>query len=122
MVFIELAQYASMLLSALIMVMGFIGAGLYHKAYYEMKKSPIILSVSLLLYAVALKFFFVSINYFAYFKDQQFMNGFLMAISLIPNVIMLLAVCNFVHQSVKTPDTKNKIEQAKQIKLSEVKK
>lgn len=121
MVFIELAQYASMLLSALVMVMSFIGAGLYHKAYFEMKKSPIILSVSLMLYAVAVKFFFVSVNYFAFFRDQQFMNQFLMAINLLPNVIMLLAICNFVHQSVKTPDTKAKIGQATS-KPSEVKK
>jgi hypothetical protein len=103
--FTTIGQFISLILSALILVTSIIAGSLYLKAYYQMKKTAIILSVSLMLYAIALKFMVTSMGYFFIFTQyQDYDPYFFNALNGFPNVILLLAVMNFVHQSIKTPE------------------
>lgn len=95
----------SMIISALIFVSCGIAAGLYKKAYYQMKKTPIILSVCLLFYSMTLKFLVTSTGYFMIFSHFPNFNIYTFsAINSLSNILILLAIMNFIHQSIKTPN------------------
>jgi hypothetical protein len=102
---VNIFQFFSMVISFLVAISALICASLYKRAYIEMKKTKIILSIAMVFYAVALKFFWTGFGYFLIFLHWELYDPYMFnATNSIPNIFLLWAIINFIHLSIKTPN------------------
>lgn len=107
---LNILTFNSLVVSVLIIALAGILVHLYFFAYRGMKKSKIILSLVGLLFAILLKYISIFAIYAAKSFTHEGTQETLENLSVVPNIIMFLALFCFLYQSVKVEEKKIEAE------------